>query len=72
VKKLIVAINGLLMLAALLVFTSTLTPTTASAGVPAQNDSKTMSGKHNRRHHRRHHKTWHKHHRTRHHGNKNT
>jgi len=70
VKKLIVAINGLLLLAGLLVFTSTLTPTTVSASVLNQNDNKmTMSGKHNKR---RHHRRWHRRHRRHHkYGNSN-
>jgi Ni/Co efflux regulator RcnB len=72
VKKIIIAINGLLLLSGLLVFTS-LTPSTASASVLPQNDNKmTMSGKHNnkRRHHRRW-RSWRRHHRMHHNGNKN-
>jgi hypothetical protein len=69
VKKIIIAINGLLLLCGLLVFTS-LTPSTASASVLPQNDSKmTMSSKHHNK--RRHHRRWRKHHRS-HHGNSNS
>jgi len=73
VKKLIVAINGLLLLAGLLVFTSTLTPTTVSASVLPQNsntmsNTMMMSGKHNKR---RHHRRARRHHRRHHKGNKN-
>jgi hypothetical protein len=66
VKKLIIAINGIFLLAGLLIFTSFVAPTTASASVMPQNsNTMTMTGSshHRRRHHRR------RHHHRRHHHN---
>ena len=73
VKKIIVAVNGLLLLSGLLIFTSFLTPGTASASVMPQNSnsSMTMSGSmhHGKRHHRKHRRHHRRHHRI---GNMNT
>jgi hypothetical protein len=55
VKKLIVAINGILLLAGLLLFTSMLSPSTASASVMPQNSNGSMMMTSNRHHNRRRH-----------------